>query len=113
MNNPGAATPNGAGYTTPATPPNPQVPGTAPVINSGIPPVPNRFTVPYIFGLTEQELRAMANIDVGCYNPGAPAPPPNPCYAGIAPDPPLPLSLPSSMNLVSLTRPSGSMLIVP
>ena len=58
----GTGTPFGAGYTNPTAPTNPQVSG-APAMNSGITATPNRFTVPYIFGMTMQELRAMANFE--------------------------------------------------
>jgi hypothetical protein len=108
VNTPAGSVPNGAGYTTPTVPPNRQVPGTAPVVNSGIPATPSRFTIPYIFGLTEQELRAMANVDTGCYNPNPPPnPPPNPCYAAIGADPPAPLALPN-MSLIVLNEPGNA-----
>jgi hypothetical protein len=54
-------TPFGAGY-TPPNPPNGQVTG-APSTQLTITAAPNRFTVPYIFGMTLQELRAMANFE--------------------------------------------------
>jgi Tfp pilus assembly protein PilX len=60
----GTGTPAGAGYTTPTAPTNPQVTGGAGgAVNLGITATPNRFTVPYIFGMTMQELRAMANFE--------------------------------------------------
>ncbi|MGZ8830756.1 MAG: hypothetical protein ACXW2Q_10335, partial [Thermoanaerobaculia bacterium] len=60
----GTGTPAGPGYTTPTAPTNPQVTGGAGgATSSGITAAPNRFTVPYIFGMTMQELRAMANYE--------------------------------------------------
>lgn len=107
VNTPAGTTPDGTGYTSPANPPNPQVPGAAPVINSGIPPVPDRFTIPYVFGLTQQELRAMANVDVGCIPPVPPGPLPNPCYPAITyPAPPAAPTLPN-MSLIVLNEPTN------
>jgi hypothetical protein len=106
VNSPAGQVPNGAGYSPPA-PPNTQIRGTAPVTTSGIPASPSRFTIPYIFGLTEQELRASANRDAGCRPPG---PFPNPCIPDLDTDGPndgVWTTLPN-MNLIVLSQPGNA-----
>jgi hypothetical protein len=57
-------TPTGTGYTSATLPPNLQITGGAGGATSGnIVAVPNPFTIPYIFGMTVQELRAMADYE--------------------------------------------------
>jgi hypothetical protein len=58
----GSGTPSGAAVTP--TPPNAQVTGTSPVMQAGITAAPSRFTIPYIFGVTQNELETMADFKV-------------------------------------------------
>jgi hypothetical protein len=58
-------TPTGTGYTSATLPPNAQITGGGGgAISAGIAAAPNHFTIPYVFGMTLQELRAMANFEV-------------------------------------------------
>lgn len=59
-----SGTPSGAAYTTSTTPPNTQITGTNPVSQAGITAAPSRFTIPYIFGVTQNELENMADFNV-------------------------------------------------
>ena len=59
-----SGTPTGAAYTTASNPPNAQITGTNPVSQAGITAVPSRFTIPYIFGVTQNELENMADFNV-------------------------------------------------
>jgi hypothetical protein len=59
VNTPGGAIPDGAGCAPCAAP----VVTGAPATQAGIPISPDRFTIPYVFGLTDQELRGLANIE--------------------------------------------------
>jgi Tfp pilus assembly protein PilX len=59
-----SGTPSGAAYTTSTPPPNTQITGTAPVAQAGITATPSRFTIPYIFGVTQNELESMADFNV-------------------------------------------------
>ena len=39
-------------------------PGTSPVMQAGITAAPSRFTIPYVFGVTQNELENMADFNV-------------------------------------------------
>lgn len=57
-----SGSPSGAALTP--TPPNTQITGTSPVMQAGITAAPSRFTIPYIFGVTQSELESMADLNV-------------------------------------------------
>lgn len=59
-----SGTPTGAAFTSSTTPPNAQITGTNPVSQAGITAEPSRFTIPYIFGVTQNELENMADFNV-------------------------------------------------
>ena len=88
---PTTGTPTGLGYTTPTNPANPQITGTTPgATSSGIPSAPNRFTIPFVFGMTTQELRSVGRE----YSTVASMPwcnPPNPACGGLVSLPPMQL----------------------
>jgi hypothetical protein len=59
-----ASSGNPSGAALSPTPPNTQITGTSPVMQSGITAAPSRFSIPYIFGVTQNELENMADYNV-------------------------------------------------
>ncbi len=57
-----SGTPTGAALSP--TPPNTQITGTSPVMQAGITATPSRFSIPYVFGVTQNELENMADYNV-------------------------------------------------
>jgi hypothetical protein len=57
-------TPSGGAYLTPNVPQNTQIIGPSPTASAGITALPNRFTIPYVFGVSQTELESMADVNV-------------------------------------------------